>query len=171
MYGADNPIPGTINGTPGYIGSLRLGWDVDYYWGTELRYSMSTVGLNGVQTQNGLSDLHMLQTDANLLYYPWGDSKWRPYATAGIGFANYQFVYPGGKVNQTAVAMPFGGGLKYRHDAVWAFRFELLDNLTLNSGEMVHTMNNITLTAGVEAHLGLGRRRSYWPWNPSKAWF
>ena len=91
----------------GYFGGYRLGWDCDYYWGCELRAGFATmpewdstrakIAQKQADTLAGLApddpwrdrydrrrDVDVNVWDASLLYYPWGDSTWRPYALVGL---------------------------------------------------------------------------------------
>jgi hypothetical protein len=66
--------------------------------------------------------------------------------------------------------MPIGLGLKYRHTSRLAMRVDLIDNIGFSAGQL-DTMHNWSLTAGIEARFGGGRKRNYWPWNPSREWW
>ena len=103
--------------------------------------------------------------DLDLVYYPWGDSQWRPYFLAGVGWASFRFDDPQGTpIKDTTIVMPFGFGLKYRYQPQIALRFDVIDNLAFSS-ETVDTMHNVSFSFGVDIHFG-GRRRSYFPWHP-----
>jgi hypothetical protein len=103
------------------------------------------------------------------LYYPFGDTQWRPFFMVGFGFADLRFTDDNNlQVHQTALDIPFGIGLKYRHNEQWAFRVDLTDNLSFATGQNISTMSNYSITGGVEARWGVGARKSYWPWNPSR---
>ncbi|HEX4148414.1 MAG TPA: outer membrane beta-barrel protein [Pirellulales bacterium] len=164
-----NPINGHVDGTPGYLFGFRVGWDVDYFWGVEGRVAYSVSGVEKPGQIGTLSNMQSLYWDTDVLWYPWGDTKWRPFLLAGLGLVDYRFVADTGfQVHQTTFEIPFGVGLKYRHNSRWTFRFDLLDNLTFASGGGINTMNNISITGTLEAHFGIGPKRSYWPWNPSR---
>jgi len=47
----------------------------------------------------------------------------------------------------------------------------LLDELSFHTGDSIDALNNVVFTLGVETRFGLGSRRSYWPWNPSRAFY
>ncbi|MBS0208438.1 MAG: porin family protein [Planctomycetes bacterium] len=162
-----NPMGSRITGQPGYIGSFRFGWDFEHYWGLEVRLGTASTGLRDSVSTNPPSDMKMFLADMNLMYYPWGDTRWRPYATAGLGLATVAYGSDAANVNATAGAMPFGFGVKYRHNERWILRAEFLDHYTFQSSFGANQMNNLTLTAGIEYRLGIASRRSYWPWNPS----
>lgn len=166
----DNPIRGHVNGSPGYLYGFRLGWDVDYWWGLETRFAYS---VSGARSANGLGSFGNMKTlfwDTDLLWYPWGDTRWRPFFLVGLGLVDYKFPADTGfQVHQTTFGVPFGGGFKYRHNNRWAFRLDVLDNLTFRSGGGMNTMNNISVTASIEGHFAIGPKRSYWPWNPTRS--
>jgi hypothetical protein len=167
---ADNPIPNRVDGTSGYLVGVRLGWDVEYFWGIETRFASSYVGLRQDQNTMSLGRMGTFLWDTNLLYYPLGDTQWRPFALIGLGMADYRFLDEfQNRIHDTTFMVPFGAGLKYRHNSAWAFRFDVIDNFSLSSAAGVGAMNNISITAGVEAHFGMGPRRSYWPWNPTRS--
>jgi hypothetical protein len=168
---------GAIDGTPlihnqvnqkmSFYGGYRLGFDYDFYWGVEARLGAASVCLsepprNG---QPGTNDYWNL--DVNWHYYPWGDSRWRPFFTVGMGMTNVAFFDPyNNHYDQVAFSTPIGCGLKYRWTNWTAFRLDFIDNIVYASGN-VETSNNVSLTLGVEMQFG-GVRRTYWPWNPGR---
>ena len=100
--------------------------------------------------------------DLNLLYYPWGDARWRPYLSLGLGVADFEFLTAAGqRVRETVLALPFGFGVKYRWKKWLAVRTSLTDNLSFGA-RGIDTMHNVSLTLGAEIQLG-GRRKSYFP--------
>lgn len=166
-----SPIQNHVDGTPGYWYGFRLGWDVEYFWGVETRigYSVSGVLLPGVV--GTLSNMRSLYWDTDFLWYPWGDTQWRPFFLLGLGLVDYKFVADTGyQVHQTAFEAPFGVGLKYRHNNHWIFRLDVTDNFTFASGGGLSAMNNISILGSLEAHFAIGPKRSYWPWNPARAY-
>jgi hypothetical protein len=165
----DTLIPGEINQSIGFFGGLRLGWDYDVYWGLETRLGFSELGLDFIDepsVDGAATDIVIW--DASLLYFPWGDSRWRPYVSLGIGLVDYDFVDELGlRHSDAVVGLPWGVGLKYRHSDWMALRFELLDNVAFGGKAGFETMNNLSLTGGLEFRFG-GTRKSYFPWNPSR---
>jgi len=165
----DTLIPGEINQSIGFFGGLRLGWDYDPYWGIETRLGFSELGLDFIDepSVDGLAT-DFLVWDASLVYFPWGDSRWRPYGTVGIGLVDYDFLDANGLRHSDAViGVPWGIGLKYRQTDWIALRFDFLDNVAFGGKAGFETMNNLSLTAGLEFRFG-GTRKSYFPWNPSQ---
>jgi Outer membrane protein beta-barrel domain len=162
----DDAIKNTIGQQSGFFTGGRLGWDYDYYWGIESRLGLAWMTL--FDKQNVFHDLGnglIVNFDLNLLYYPWGDSRWRPFLFIGSGISQFD-TFGGNAVGYTATlfALPFGVGLKYHMNEWLAWRFDFTDNLCFGDGSL-DTMNNISFTAGLEYHFG-GHRRNYWPWNP-----
>ena len=168
---ADDPIPGEVNQDGGLIVGGRIGYDLDHYLGVESRFSFANPGVDyAVNAQRQGDNGRILAWDADVLYYPWGDARWRPFLLWGLGVATYDFHRANGAaVNQAALAMPFGVGIKHRWDERLAIRIDLLDHLTMGSGDL-DAMHNITLTIGGEIRFG-GVRLSYWPWEPGDDYF
>lgn len=144
----------------GVLGGFRLGWDYDTYWGIETRLAFTSL-----QEDTG----PVVVWDESLLYYPWGDSRVRPYLTLGVGVNEVKVVDPSDDWHHrlNLVDMPFGFGFKYRIHEWLVLRFDVLDNLAFGSGG-VGTMNNFSFTTGFEYRFG-GSHFNYWPWNPAPA--
>lgn len=164
----DTLVPGEINQSVGFMGGIRLGWDYDLYWGLETRVAFTSLGLD-FAGYPGLASLSndVLMWDSSLVYYPWGDSRWRPFFEVGVGLWDNDFLDRYGVRHSDAVlAIPFGLGLKYRVSDWITFRTELIDNLVFGGNAGFETQNNLSLTSGLEFRFG-GTRKSYFPWNPS----
>ncbi|PQO35577.1 hypothetical protein C5Y97_13105 [Blastopirellula marina] len=139
---------------------FRLGYDFDHYWGTEIRFAFGDGKL--AYASNPLLDgsAQLMMFDTNLLYYPWGDSVWRPYATVGLGATYYGYDDVNGvNRDQTNFSIPIGIGLKHFFRPWLAFRCELMDNIATGSGS-VPTTHNFSFTTGIEYRFG-GSRWSY----------
>lgn len=167
MWG-DRLISGQLDHNNDFFAGYRLGWDFDHYWGTETRLAFSELNVKDLPTGMRISGTdHVFLADVNLLYYPWGDSRWRPYLLAGLGFGNFHFPdVTGAHHNATLLAMPIGLGVKYQYRRWLAARLELLDNIAF-ANDGLETMHNVSLTLGVEVRWGV-HPRSYWPWHPSR---
>ncbi|MGC4005000.1 MAG: outer membrane beta-barrel protein [Pirellulales bacterium] len=164
----DTLIQNQVNQNAGVLGGFRFGWDYDHYWGIEMRGGFASQGLEFSQypTLDGRSN-DLIFWDFNLVYYPWGDSRWRPYASLGIGIADYDFVNEIGiRRSEMVFAMPIAAGLKYRMNQYWTWRFDVADNIIFGGTASFETQNQLSFTTGLELRFG-GTRRSYWPWNPS----
>lgn len=119
-------------------------------------------------TEHRSADL--FQGDADVLYYPWGDTRWRPYVTAGIGATHVHFFDRlDVSEKQWMFSVPVGLGLKYLWTDRLALRLECLDDIALGTGG-ISTVQDVSLTAGIELRLG-GARRLYWPWDPGRQYW
>jgi len=149
------------------FGDVFGGCDWDYYWGTELAVHRATPELINEQARDADRGDRMMEWTACLMYYPWGDSTFRPYWRCGIGATDIDFPTDGGhRRNEELWTIPVGIGLKYPVRHWLAARAEFADQLALgNNG--VATQHDLTLTFGLEWRFG-ARPRSYWPWNPSR---
>lgn len=151
---------GLIEQGGGFIAGGRLGIDFDHYWGTEARLAFSdlAVDYDGF-LHTGQSNVSMF--DVNLLYYPLGDTRWRPYLSIGFGVHNFAYETAfDQKVRASPVALPIGVGLKYAITSNLAMRFDLTDNITFGDGDQADAMQNLSFVGGLELHFG-GRRTLY----------
>jgi hypothetical protein len=158
-----------IDQSIGFFYGFRLGWDYDIYWGLETRLGFSELGLDFVNNPTivGLST-DIVIWDASLVYYPWGDSRWRPYLSLGIGLVDFDYLDEDAlRRSDAVIGIPLGIGLKYRHSDWITMRFDFNDNIALGERADYETMNNLSLTYGLEFRFG-GSRTSYFPWNPSR---
>jgi hypothetical protein len=143
----------------GLFGGYRLGWDFDHYWGTETRLAFANVKVDDARRPNNSRTAQNVHWDVNLLYYPWGDARWRPFFSLGLGLANYRFGNADlAGVNSTVFAMPWGGGVKYYYQPWLALRFSLMDNMSFGGGG-VTGMHSVSATGGVEVRFGGSRTR------------
>lgn len=164
---ADNPAGDRVSQTNELLGGLRLGWDFDYYWGLEWRFAWADpnlVSVSDIEVQSG----RYFASDVDLLYYPWGDTKVRPYFLLGLGLNEIDTVRDETGLTQqvTLLGMPLGVGVLFPQTHWLAWRLEILDNLAFGN-DGVDTMNNISFTAGMELRMG-ARPNSYWPWRSSR---
>jgi hypothetical protein len=169
---ATPPITPQFNTAVSYFTGFRVGWDFNTHFGGETRFGFSKVFLldAGRNTQVGYQRIFYF--DSNLLIYPWGDTRVRPFLSIGGGLADIMIVgNAGGVLHPGAFNLPFGGGIKYRLGSRVAFRADIRDNLTFSGSGGLRTLNNIEVVGGIEFHFGGGERRSYWPWNPSRHWW
>lgn len=146
-----------------YYAALQLGWDFDHYWGSQVRLGWSTPELlNTTQVAESSAD-NLFMTDVSFLYYPWGDSRVRPYYRAGLGLTNLEYTNDEAvRISETLLTFPFGVGLKYQFRRWAAFRLEIMNHLAIGMNE-TSTLNNLTVTGGFEWRFG-GRPASYWAW-------
>ena len=178
-----------VGGKHGFMAGYRFGWDFDHYWATEMRFSFGNVELcdshRAKEAQRAADDALGLAEDdpfrnrferrrdatvglwdINLVYYPWGDAAWRPYAMAGFGIAGTELIDRLSiRYRETAFAMPIALGVKHRSSNCTAVRLELADNIVF--GNRLNGVHYVSLTYGMEIRFG-GSRVAYWPWNPGR---
>jgi hypothetical protein len=155
-----------------YFTGFRLGWDMNTHFGGETRFGFSKVFLLDAERTTSVGYQQIFYFDSNLLIYPWGDTRWRPFLSLGTGLADILIADNSGlRLHPGAFNMPMGFGIKYRYGPRMAFRADFRDNLTFSGSGGLRTLNNLEATGGIEIHFGGGTRRSYWPWNPSHHWW
>ena len=161
----DSLINGRVGHEDGMFGGYQLGWDFDHYWGTEARFGFAYLDVADRQDPPRERTSQDQFWDVHLLYYPWGDARWRPFVSVGLGTASFSFEDDRQQpIHDAVYAIPFGGGVKYLLKPWLALRFTALDNLAIGAYN-VSTMHNVSLTGGVEVHFG-GERTSYYPYYP-----
>lgn len=163
---SDGPVEGRVSQSNDILAGFRLGWDFDYYWGVEWRFGWadSTIIADGIDTE---LDGKFFVSDVDFIYYPWGDSKIRPYALWGLGLTEIGSVRPDGTGQEaTLLSMPIGLGVRFPQTHWLAWRLEVIDNLAFGA-DGIDTMNNFAFTAGMELRMG-ARPNSYWPWRSSR---
>jgi hypothetical protein len=161
-----------VDAGAGFLFGARFGWDGSHFWGVEARMADAHLGLSNPALNSRLGNARVFLWDVNWLYYPLGDTQWRPFISAGTGLTNFDFTdNKGSRTHDVVLSIPMSLGLKYRVDNRMAFRIELQDHLTFASGNRIDTLNSLVITSGVEMHFGGGPRKSYWPWTPSRAWW
>jgi hypothetical protein len=168
---ATAPIVPEFRNGAGYFTGFRVGWDFATHFGGETRFGFSKVFLDDAARSASTGYEKLFYFDSNLLYYPLGDTRWRPFFSIGGGLADVLINGNFGTLHPTAFNLPFGGGIKYRYGSRVAFRADIRDNLTFSGNGGLRTLNNLELLGGIEFHFGGGERRSYWPWNPSRHWW
>lgn len=149
------------------FGGIFLGADWDHYWGNELAFHWATPELVNRRVPSAPRTDSLFVWSYSLMYYPWGDSRIRPYWRWGIGDTRVDFpLDDGSRHDEWLLTFPIGVGVKYPVRRWLAARAELTDQLAAG-GNGVPTQNNLTLTLGLEWRFG-ARPRSYWPWHPSR---
>lgn len=141
--------------------AASLGWDWDHYWGTQFRVGWTTPELHSNVPSTQVPSNNVLMYDLSLMYYPWGDSKVRPYYRFGLGMTDIDFITPAGiREDNTMFSLPIGVGIKYQTKRWVALRAEAADYITFSQNSASH-MQNFTLTFGMEWRFG-GRPNSAW---------
>jgi len=150
-----------------FYGGIFAGYDWDYYWGSELAVHRATPELKNEVARDARRGDRMLLWTASMLYYPWGDSMYRPYWRVGIGAMEIDYPTDSGSRRDEALWMfPIGIGIKYPFNRWLIGRAEFADQLGLGNSN-VSTQHDLTLTFGLEWRYG-AHSRSYWPWNPDR---
>jgi len=146
---------GTAQQGNGVIYGGRLGWDAHHHLATEFRFSRANTLLVG---QSNRAQLRFY--DISVLYYPWGDTMFRPYTGLGLGVADFVFVdTQGTSIQEKTVNLPLSIGFKYFFQHWLSLRVDLTDNIAFGSN-VVNSMQNVSLTGGFELRYG-GRRKKY----------
>jgi hypothetical protein len=162
----DGTVSGSVSQSNEMFGGLRLGWDFDYYWGLEWRFGWSSPELFVDGSSDGVEGDYFV-SDIDFVYYPWGDTRVRPYFQAGLGVTQVDTLRDGVSPHQaTLLSMPMGVGVQFTQTPWLAWRLEIIDNLAFG-GDGVDTMNNFAFTGGMEIRMG-ARPNSYWPWRSSR---
>jgi hypothetical protein len=167
VLGMANRIETDVRPDVDTFGGLFVGWDWDYYWGSEIQFERATPELTNKRFPDVRSGNVMNLWSYDWMYYPWGDSTIRPFWRLGIGSTYVDYVGDDGhRRDEELWTLPIGVGVKYPIYHWLAGRLEFTDHLALgNRG--VSTLNNLTLTFALEWHFG-AHPPSYWPWNPSR---
>ena len=181
LFGTDL-VSDWVSEKSGFLGGVRAGWDFDPYWGVEVRYAMGNGRLSDSNRayaerdywRQAIPSLSFNENtrfsarnllDVSMLYYFWGDVRWRPYLLFGVGYASLRFDdLLGNHWTHTTVDMPLAIGVKYLCSDQFAIRLEAADSIIIGNADL-ETVHDFSLTLGLEVRLG-GSRRSYWPWNP-----
>ncbi len=176
-------MPGWMGMDRGYYGGARVSWDVGCYWGGEFRLSSASIAvfdtpraIAAAEEENGDSydkrrgvDVYMW--DLDVLYYPWGDTPFRPYFTVGFGAASLDVTDRlAHRYKDTLFSLPVGIGFKHRFTSRLALRFELADNIFVGGASGFSTVHNVSFTGGIELRFG-APQKSYWPYNPGHSWW
>jgi hypothetical protein len=162
----DPLISGRVYQNTSFYGGLNFSWDYDHYWGIEKRLGFGALNLTdgGGRTlpDTGLS----VTGEYRLMYYPWGDSRWRPFVTAGVGWSDIYFQNDRGATHLDTVGMiPFGLGIKYLSTERLALRVDLVDEFTFGTEELTN-FHYVALTAGIEFRYGRRLLKMPWHCNP-----
>jgi len=164
-----DPMTG-LEGDAGIFYGGRLGWDYASRFGVEARMGGGSPGVSSTVFNYELPQTNLFFVDVNWLFYPTGDTRWRPYLSAGTGLFNVDLVNAANhRFHESLFEVPFGIGLKYRYSTRTVMRFEVMDNFAFGTG-LLDDMHNLSFTAGLETRFGGGNRKSYWPWKPDRDW-
>lgn len=150
--------------------AIQAGWDWDHYWGGQIRVGWSTPQLDDGSAATNAQRDNLFIGDVSVVYYPWGDSRIRPYTRLGVGLTDIEYTSPSrGRQQENLFTIPLAIGVKYQFRRWAAWRAEFANNVAIapNGAE---TFDNMTLTFGYESRFG-GRPTGYWAWHPrGHAW-
>lgn len=145
---------------------FRLGWDWTRRLGGEMRFGFAQIGTEDIPTGIELDDADVVYWDLNVLWYPTGDTRIRPFLSLGLGSQHIDFIDAANNGHQKELfAVPLTAGIKYRATPWCAVRADITDNIAFPYDDVV-MQGNISITVSAEFHFG-GERTSYWPWNPT----
>ncbi|HEX7447785.1 MAG TPA: hypothetical protein VF306_09585 [Pirellulales bacterium] len=173
VINVNEPVHDLIHHGVGNLFGGRWGWDVAPRWGAETRLGYVRATLN--DTLHPLIPAHenFLFWDADLMFYPFGDTKWRPFAMLGMGLVDLGYIDDHGREwHQQLITMPFAVGVKYRLNNLNALRLDVTDNVIFGSnqgGNGEHVMHNISVLFAFERRFGLPHR-SYFPRREMSKW-
>jgi hypothetical protein len=163
--GATNGDPisrGHVDQRGSSYAGLNFGWDYDHYWGIEKRLGFGALNLSNANHQPLSKTGASITGEYRLMYYPLGETRWRPFFTAGVGWSDfYYFDDLNQRRIETVFMVPYGTGLKYMYSERIAFRADLIDELTIGIGP-VSTFHYVAVTAGVEFRYGQHLIRMPW---------
>ncbi len=149
---------------PSLFTGFWLGYDVSHYWGSEARLGLNYGDVTYLPDGNADTSSRNALADFSLLYYPWGDSRWRPYGAVGLGIGSFHFDDPAGyRIAHTGLSVPLGFGVKYLCGNRWAVRLDVRDNVIFG-GHDLNTINNWSVIGGFEYHWGSVTSEQYYPW-------
>ncbi len=151
-------IHGRVDQATTSIVGFEYGWDYDHRWGLEKRASFLPLRVSDVNLPTPSRSGHAEVGEYRLLYYPWGDTRWRPYVEAAPGLAGLHFRDDQGHSFHRAVfAASYGLGLKYLIGERWVWRMECADIVIPGNGEL-STVHNFTVNSGLELRFGWPKR-------------
>jgi len=159
----DSLISNEVSQESGFFSGYRFGTDLTHHWGSELRLSLFYINTYFPDDVRGV-DSRNLVGDVNLLYYPWGDTRWRPYGSIGLGVAGFHFVDQDNvAVDHTGLQLPIGLGVKYLCRNWLAMRLDIKDNIVF-SGNRVNNTDSWSFVGSVELRWGTKSSARYLPW-------
>ncbi len=173
VINVNEPVYNLIHNGVGNLFGGRWGWDFARSMGVETRLGYVRSTLN--DTLHPLIPAHenFLFWDADLMFYPFGDTKWRPFAMLGMGLVDLGYIDDHGREwHQQLITMPFAVGVKYRLNNLNALRLDVTDNVIFGNnhgGNGQHVMHNISVLFAFERRFGLPHR-SYFPHRDMSKW-
>ncbi len=141
----------------------RYGWDFADHWGVETRLTDAWLNDSTRFNPAAAQTERALLWDLDLMFYPWRETKFRPFFALGAGLVDFNIIEANSQhVSQVLANVPFGLGAKYPIKDWLVLRADLIDNLTIGGGGLP-TMHNVSLMGGVEVRFG-DLRKHFLPW-------
>lgn len=173
MINVNEPVHDLIHNGTGNLFGGRWGWDVARHFGVETRLGYVRATLNDTLYPLIPAHENFLFWDADLMFYPLGDTKWRPFAMLGMGLVDLGYIDDRGREwHQDLITLPFAVGVKYRLNNLNALRLDVTDNVIFGNnqgGNGQHVMHNISVLFAFERRFGLPHR-SYFPRREMSRW-
>lgn len=137
---------------------IHYGWDYDHRWGIDKYLGYQPLRVTDQSQGNAAHDGHVWFGQYRVLYYPWGDMRWRPYLVSGLGVADLRFNDDlGNHIRRTVFAGSFGLGVKYLLFERWAVNAEVTDLIMPGTGEL-STVNDVAFISGLEYRFAVPKR-------------
>jgi len=166
IINTDEPIHHQIHNGLGDLFGIRAAWDFAPRLGLEQRLGYVRSTLNDTLHPFLPSHENFWFCDTNLMIYPRGDTRFRPFAMVGLGLVNVGFIDDRSvSWNQTLLTFPFGVGLKYRIDDRNALRIDVSDTVVYGSaagGDGAGTMHNVAVLFAYQRRFGWPHK-NYFP--------
>jgi len=180
-----------VSADQGFFGGYRLGWDLRRWWGCETRFAFGHMRVGdsqrAIDAQQSADDARHIDPldpfrrrfdagrdmrvgfwDIDLVYYPFGETVWRPYLMVGVGLAKLEFADRlSHHYDDVMFALPVAVGVKRRVTPWLALRFELADTMAFPDDIDINAVHTVSFTGAMEVRFG-GTRKAYWPWNPGR---
>lgn len=135
-----------------WLYGFRFGNDFAPHWGWELRNAFFSPELSYPRDPSLSATAHNWFVDVNVLHYPWGDTRLRPFWSIGLGAAQFKFMDQDRyNASEWVVDLPLAIGLKYHWTRWLALRGELSDTIIFGT-EHLNGMNNLSFSLGAEIH-------------------
>jgi opacity protein-like surface antigen len=178
----------------GFYGGYRMDWNFDPHWSAGFRLAIGSMKLvdsaAAKQAQQNADTLagyaaddpwrlrfdsgrngDLFQGDVDVAFYPTGDTRFRPYVSFGLGGTRVSFM---DRLSEnyaySLFSLPISVGAQYLFTDSMALRLDCTDDIAFGRNNYC-TLQNVSLTAGVEVRFGGGTHFTYWPWNPgSRVW-
>lgn len=146
-------VPDRFDQDATLYGGIVYGWDYDHRWGFSRRLGYEALNLHD---DSGGPDRHgwAVVGEERLLFYPWGDMRWRPYFMGGLGLGEWSFTNDHDhRELRTLFVGSFGFGLKYMIVERLAISGEVSDLLVAGQRNIASS-SNLIFVGGIEFRFG-----------------